>query len=51
MVYCNRINLNAALMENNLARIYIKYCDISEFSNEKWAKLFPLYCHFLLMNA
>jgi micrococcal nuclease len=42
VVYCDGINLNAALMENNLARIYTEYCDISEFSNEEWAK--P-YCH------
>ena len=42
VVYCDGINLNAALMDNNLARIYTEYCDISEFSNEKWAK--P-YCH------
>jgi micrococcal nuclease len=38
VVYCDGINLNASLMENNLARIYLEYCDISEFSNEKWAK-------------
>jgi endonuclease YncB( thermonuclease family) len=38
IVYCDGINLNAALMENNLARIYMEYCDISEFSNGKWAK-------------
>ena len=38
VVYCDGINLNAALMENKLARIYMEYCDISEFSNEKWAK-------------
>jgi len=38
IVYCDGINLNAALMENNLARIYLEYCDLSEFSNEKWAK-------------
>ena len=38
VVYCNGINLNAALMENNLERVYTEYCDISEFSNENWAK-------------
>jgi endonuclease YncB( thermonuclease family) len=38
IVYCDGINLNAALMENKLARIYTEYCDISEFSNEKWSK-------------
>jgi micrococcal nuclease len=42
VVYCDGINLNAALMDNNLAGIYTEYCDISEFSNEEWAK--P-YCH------
>jgi hypothetical protein len=31
IIYCDWINLNAALMENNkLARIYTEYCDISE---------------------
>ena len=38
VVYRDGINLNKALMENNLARIYTEYCDISEFKNEKWAK-------------
>ena len=38
IVYCDGINLNAALMKNNLAKIYTDYCDISEFSNEEWAK-------------
>lgn len=38
IVYCDGINLNAALIKNNLARIYTEYCDISEFSIEKWAK-------------
>ena len=42
VVYCNGINLNNALMENNLAVIYSEYCDLSEFSYEEWAK--P-YCH------
>ncbi len=38
VVYCDGTNLNKALMENNLARIYTEYCDISEFKNENWAK-------------
>jgi micrococcal nuclease len=42
VVYCDGINVNKALMENSLAIIYSRYCDISEFSNEEWAK--P-YCH------
>ncbi|HEX5981717.1 MAG TPA: thermonuclease family protein [Nitrososphaeraceae archaeon] len=42
VVYCDGINLNKELIENNLAIIYSKYCDISEFSNEEWAKH---HCH------
>ena len=38
VVYCDGINLNKELIENNLALIYSKYCDISEFSYEEWAK-------------
>ncbi len=40
VVYCNGINLNKALMDNNLATIYTEYCDISEFSQDNWAKSF-----------
>jgi hypothetical protein len=35
VAYCDRINFNWVLIENNLARIYMKYCDISEFKNDK----------------
>ncbi len=38
IVYCDGININKALVENNLAVLYSDYCDISEFSNEEWAK-------------
>jgi micrococcal nuclease len=38
VVYCNGINLNEKLMDNHLAKILTDYCDISEFSDEKWAK-------------
>ncbi|MDF2738198.1 MAG: nuc, partial [Nitrososphaeraceae archaeon] len=38
VVYCDGININKVLMENNLARIYTEYCDISEFNKEKWSK-------------
>lgn len=38
VVYCDGININKELVENNLARIYTEFCDISEFKNEKWAK-------------
>jgi len=40
VVYCDGINVNKALVENNLTKIYTEYCDISEFKNEKWAKPF-----------
>lgn len=40
VVYCEGINVNKALVENNLTKIYTEYCDISEFKNEKWAKPF-----------
>jgi len=35
VVYCDGINVNKALVENNLTKIYTEYCDISEFKNEK----------------
>ena len=38
LVYCDGININKELMENNFAKIYTEYCNISEFKNEKWAK-------------
>ena len=42
VVYCDGVNLNKELIENKLATIYFTYCDISEFSNEEWAKH---HCH------
>jgi len=38
VVYCDGINVNEKLMANYLARILTEYCDVSEFSTEKWAK-------------
>ena len=38
IVYCNGVNINEKLMGDHLAKILTEYCDISEFSNEKWAK-------------
>lgn len=37
VVYCDGINVNKVLVENNLTKIYTEYCDISEFSKEEWA--------------
>jgi endonuclease YncB( thermonuclease family) len=38
VVYCDGENLNEQLMDNNLGIIDIRFCEKSEFSNEKWAK-------------
>src|SRR5206468_6834578 len=38
IVYCNGVNINEKLMDNHLAKILTQYCDVSEFSSEKWAK-------------
>lgn len=37
VVYCDGINVNKELVENNLTKIYTEYCDISEFSKEERA--------------
>ena len=36
VVYCDGINTNEKLMSNNLARILVEFCDITEFANENW---------------
>jgi micrococcal nuclease len=36
VVYCDGININDKLMSNNLARILVQFCDITEFANENW---------------
>lgn len=38
VVYCDGINTNEKLMSNNLARILVEFCDITEFANENWTK-------------
>ena len=38
VVYCDGVNVNEKLMDNQLAKILTQYCDVSEFSTEKWAK-------------
>jgi len=40
VVYCDGVNVNEKLMDNRLAKILTQYCDVSEFSTEKWAKLY-----------
>lgn len=36
VVYCDGVNMNEKLMSNNLARILVQFCDITEFANENW---------------
>jgi nuclease-like protein len=38
VIYCDGENLNEQLMVNNLGIIDTRFCEISEFSNEKWAR-------------
>jgi len=38
VVYCDGSNVNEKIMSNHMARILTEFCDISEFSNESWAK-------------
>jgi len=38
VVYCDGKNLNEQLMENNLGIIDIRFCEKSEFSDDKWVK-------------
>lgn len=38
VVYCDGVNLNSELMSKGYAVIITKYCDVSEFSGEPWAK-------------
>lgn len=37
IVYCDGVNVNEALMQNNLAVIDTQFCTISEFAAETWA--------------
>jgi micrococcal nuclease len=37
VVYCERTNLNEALMNASLATISTEFCDVSEFADEIWA--------------
>ena len=37
-LYCNNKLVNSALLENNLGTIDKRFCGVSEFSNEDWAK-------------
>ena len=38
VVYCEGVNVNEAILDNNLADIYENFCDISEFADTNWAQ-------------
>ncbi len=38
VVYCNKNNINEALLDNGFGSIYAGFCRRSEFRNKDWAK-------------
>jgi endonuclease YncB( thermonuclease family) len=38
VLYCNGKNVNADILDNDLASIYESFCAVSEFGNSDWAK-------------
>lgn len=38
VVYCEGVNVNEAILDNNLADIYENFSDISEFADTNWAR-------------
>jgi micrococcal nuclease len=38
VVYCGGINVNEAILDNDLAEIYENFCDVSEFADTNWAQ-------------
>jgi micrococcal nuclease len=38
VVYCEGVNVNEAILDNNLADIYQSFCDVSEFADTNWAQ-------------
>ena len=38
VVNCEGVNVNEAILDNNLADIYENFCDISEFADTNWAQ-------------
>ena len=37
-VYCEGVNVNEAILDNNLADVYQSFCDVSEFADTNWAQ-------------
>lgn len=38
VVYCEGVNVNEAILDNDLADIYQSFCDVSEFADTNWAQ-------------
>jgi len=38
VVYCEGVNVNHAILDNNFADIYENFCNISEFADTNWAQ-------------
>ena len=38
VVYCEGVNVNEAILDNNLADIYQSFCGVSEFADTNWAQ-------------
>lgn len=38
VLYCNGTNVNADILDNDVASIYESFCAVSEFGNSDWAK-------------
>ncbi len=38
VVYCEGVNVNEAILDNNLADIYQSFCDVSEFADTNWVQ-------------
>ncbi len=38
VVYCEGVNVNEAILDNDLADIYENFCDVSEFADTNWAQ-------------
>ena len=40
VVYCERTNLNEALVNKSMATISTEFCDVSEFADEVWGSIY-----------
>jgi micrococcal nuclease len=38
VLYCDGSNVNAEILDKDLASTYGRYCSVSEFGNSDWAK-------------